>query len=249
MHRSLLALVFCLSCTAASAATNLTGLWWNPTESGWGITLDHQPKFLFATFFVYGADGRPTWVVGQLDGNILDTIFTGKLFTTSGSPFDKPFVAGDTRVSEVGDATLTVVDGGHATLRYTLNGATVQKAIERQTNKPININGTYEGKSVGAGGPFGTDSTDLSFSTTNGVMLIERAAFFGGTCRFSGTPTQLGSRFAISGMYQCSDFSEGTWSTDDLALVDSRYLIASIARTPKNSTAFAREFWFALKLN
>ena len=39
----------------------LTGLWWNPQESGWGMTLTQQYGVVYMTFFTYDKHGLPTW--------------------------------------------------------------------------------------------------------------------------------------------------------------------------------------------
>ena len=54
----------------AQAAANYQGLWWNApagSESGWGINLNHQGNTLFATWFTFGLDGKPLWLVGLGD--------------------------------------------------------------------------------------------------------------------------------------------------------------------------------------
>ncbi len=46
--------------------TSYQGLWWNSpagSESGWGINLTHQGDVLFASWFTYGADGNPLWII------------------------------------------------------------------------------------------------------------------------------------------------------------------------------------------
>ena len=44
----------------ANAVTNYTDMWFNPSESGWGVnvTQDYNGP-IFATFFVYTATGAP----------------------------------------------------------------------------------------------------------------------------------------------------------------------------------------------
>jgi len=74
-----LAAVFALSFALIrpAAATDYTDIWWNPSESGWGVNIAQNGNFIFATFFVYAPGNAPTWVTGQLslavDGN-----FTGR---------------------------------------------------------------------------------------------------------------------------------------------------------------------------
>ena len=47
---------------AQNLGTIFTDDWWNPNESGWGLIVAHQQNFMFATFFIYRADGSPYWV-------------------------------------------------------------------------------------------------------------------------------------------------------------------------------------------
>jgi len=49
----------CGSCLAQSLGTAFSDLWWNPAESGWGVTVDHQQDVMFLTFFIYRSDGSP----------------------------------------------------------------------------------------------------------------------------------------------------------------------------------------------
>src|SRR2546423_11925274 len=88
--RTALAAVFAITsllCTVA-AATDLTDLWWNPGESGWGMNVAHQSNVLFLTFFLYGTDGKAGWFTatadyaGQNAGGAL--AFTGGLHSTEG---------------------------------------------------------------------------------------------------------------------------------------------------------------------
>ncbi len=49
-----------------AAATNYQDLWWHApagSESGWGIHFTHQGDTIFATWFTYGLDGKPLWLV------------------------------------------------------------------------------------------------------------------------------------------------------------------------------------------
>ena len=73
--------VIALLTSVANAVTNYTDMWFNPSESGWGVnfTQDYNGP-IFATFFVYAASGSPTWVVGLL---ALDPASRGMLDTTS----------------------------------------------------------------------------------------------------------------------------------------------------------------------
>ncbi|MBK6980577.1 MAG: hypothetical protein IPH30_02885 [Betaproteobacteria bacterium] len=72
-----------------SYANNYQDLWWNPTESGWGVNFAHQGDILFATLFTYGADGRSQWFVMSRGERTPGTrTFRGTLYRTTGPPFD-----------------------------------------------------------------------------------------------------------------------------------------------------------------
>jgi hypothetical protein len=66
-------------------------LWWNPNESGWGVNLVEQGTILFATLFVYDANGRAHWYVSpDMQASSLNTptdqpvTFMGTLYETTG---------------------------------------------------------------------------------------------------------------------------------------------------------------------
>lgn len=116
-----------------SFSFNFQDLWWNPAESGWGLNLTQQGGTLFATLFVYGADGKPQWYVmsagTRSTTNFLS--FSGKLYRTAGPAFNaSPWTA--VTVTEAGTMNLDFTDGRHGTLAYTVDGTRVVKAISRQ---------------------------------------------------------------------------------------------------------------------
>lgn len=115
-----------------SYADNYQDLWYNPSESGWGVNITHQGSTVFATLFIYDANGNPLWLVmsnGVQSGNQ----FSGALYRTSGPNFNSsPWVAPAT--AQVGQMTFTpdTDNASMATLVYTFNGANVTKRIQRQ---------------------------------------------------------------------------------------------------------------------
>jgi hypothetical protein len=117
------------------AATNYQGMWWAAppaSEDGWGINLNHQDNIIFATWFTYRADGKPTWFVVAASQTGPD-IYSGKLFTATGSPyFTQPWDSQDLAPIEVGTATFTFANGNSATFDYTVNDVTRSKPITRE---------------------------------------------------------------------------------------------------------------------
>ena len=114
----------------ANAPHDLSDLWWNPDESGWGLTLNHHGDNIFGVWYTYDTNQKPLWIVmpgGTFNGNT----FSGKLYTTTGSPIGKPFVAANTKLTEVGVATI-VFEGAKARFTTTVNGFSQTKTISRQ---------------------------------------------------------------------------------------------------------------------
>jgi hypothetical protein len=83
--------------------SNLTDLWWNPLESGWGLNIiDHPSGKLFATWFVYDAASRPSWYVApdiSCNGPIN---CSGDLYRTSGPMVGDSFDPAAVQRSKVG---------------------------------------------------------------------------------------------------------------------------------------------------
>lgn len=119
----------------AAPPSNYTGLWWNPSESGWGINFNHQGDALFATLFTYDSLGKPMWLVMSA-GNRQNSsdVFAGDLYQTTGSPFNaKPFVPlGPSNITKVGTMAVAFHGVNRATLTYSYRGLEVTKEIQPQ---------------------------------------------------------------------------------------------------------------------
>ena len=106
------------TCSFASSvdpatSTNYTDLWWNPTESGWGVNLAHQGDTIFAAWFTYGLDGSPLWLVATTTKSAPGT-YTGAIYRAVGP-------AGPAmQATAVGNATFTFADGNSATFAYSV---------------------------------------------------------------------------------------------------------------------------------
>ena len=239
------AICIATSSSPRASGTSYEGNWWNPNESGWGVNFAHQGSIIFGSWFIYGPDGKPYWVTSDLHQNGASTTFTGTVYATSGTPYTTPaFSSGDTKIAAVGSVTAAFTGANQLTLTYTINGTSSTKTLSRFTLTSIGIAGDYEGYTMG-GRPFMVGAGDpTSFTVTasaNGAFFLEQASFHSGTCRFTGTYAQVGNRIAGSGTYQCSDFTTGTWSTDDLTLFDGHYLLGTFVTKNGNATA-ARSF-------
>jgi hypothetical protein len=108
---------------AFGANLDYTDNWYVPAESGWGVNLTQTDNFIFATFFIYDANKKPTWYTGHLtwDGQ---SQFAGPLKLTSGTKFSDPWVPGELTEAQVGTASFTpsTANNYEGTLTYTVTG-------------------------------------------------------------------------------------------------------------------------------
>lgn len=94
--------------TTAEPLWNHTDIWWNPDESGWGLNIvQHGSGIIFATWFVYGQDGRPTWYVVPEGQWRTPSEYRGPVYRTAGPYIGGPFNPQLVSVTLVGSATFT----------------------------------------------------------------------------------------------------------------------------------------------
>lgn len=88
------------------------GLWWNPAESGWGVSVfDQGGTVLSSVIFLYGPDGNPTWYIAPHVADcaaefvpFVDITCGGKIYQTTGPWFASgPFNPEQVIAREVGD--------------------------------------------------------------------------------------------------------------------------------------------------
>jgi hypothetical protein len=148
LKRLLLAALCFVACNAH--ALEYTDVYYDPAESGWGLFLVQSDTVQFVAFFIYGADGKPTWYTAQLTDDGTGQ-YTGSMYATTGSPFGSAWNPGQLTVTPAGTATFHPLDRYHATLTYTVNGvATVVRPIQRQTLTSYPMAGRYSGSMAGS---------------------------------------------------------------------------------------------------
>ena len=178
----MIGMLFGNAARAVSTSTDYSDLWFNASESGWGMNVIHQENILFITLFVYGTNNAPTWFVAsnvafQSQNAAGDRIYRGDLFATTGTPFGvTPFVPlTGANVRTVGTVTFTGLAAGGATLSYTVDGTTVNKTLTRQTwaqpNFTLNVATPYVGAQSaevsGCTTPSQNEKTFTTFSSLN----------------------------------------------------------------------------------
>jgi hypothetical protein len=116
--------------TASSAVVNYTDLWWNSSESGWGLNLAHQGDILFATLYTYDTFGNPLWLFMSNGAKQSDGSYSGTIARATGPAFNaNPWTP--INAVTVGTMRITFTSSNSATLVYTFNGVSVTKGITR----------------------------------------------------------------------------------------------------------------------
>lgn len=113
--------------------TSYSDLWFNPSESGWGINIQQHPSDkIFATWFVYGLDNKPTWFVIPDGTWTSDREYTGTIYRTHGPFFQDAWNASLVSVIPAGTARLQFTKYNSLVLLYTIDGIPGQKTAVRQ---------------------------------------------------------------------------------------------------------------------
>jgi hypothetical protein len=122
----------------AAHAQNYSDIWWNPAESGWGLTIADHESQLFAVWYTYRQDGSPTWLV--IPGGTFSSgrrLFTGDLYETTGPPFSAAFDPARVTRTVVGRVTLDFAPPalvpGTALFSYVVGAVSHTKQIQRQS--------------------------------------------------------------------------------------------------------------------
>src|SRR6476661_2954984 len=105
-----------LACAAAATASaaNYSDLWWNPLESGWGLTIADHETNLFGVWYTYRADGKPVWY--SIPGGTFSSdrrTFSGDIYQTRGPSYTSAtFDASQVVATKVGAAVIDFAPAG-----------------------------------------------------------------------------------------------------------------------------------------
>jgi hypothetical protein len=196
----------------AAFSSDTTDLWWNPQESGWGVNIIQQSNVLFATFFVYGADGKAHWYVAPDMEGVQNSghgySFSGTLYETSGPAFFQSFNPETVVRRPAGTAAFVYAPPNNATLTYTVDGVTVNKDVVRQTWRLADFSGSYHvtrnvDSSCGVTQAGASGYTWLVTQSGNSVSIESRQGA-PLQCVYSGSLVQQGHLAIITGTANCS---------------------------------------------
>ena len=118
----------------------LTGLWWNPGESGWGLHLVDRRNTSVATLYMYDAMGHPKWYIASncvfwpgLGPYTENNVQCSSALHEAEGPrfFDGPFDPRSVRLREVGQLKLQLKGRGSAIATITIDAVTRTVDIQR----------------------------------------------------------------------------------------------------------------------
>jgi hypothetical protein len=215
-----------VSCAASatSFSTNYSDLWWNATESGWGLNVSQQADTMFLTLFVYGQNASPVWYSATLqflgDGINGQKSFSGDLYATTGPWFGGAFNPSQVALRKVGTITFASNNVTSAVLQYSVDGTIVTKNIQRQTLVNNNLGGTYLGttqdltSNCANNADNGTRTSDVGTITVThtGTSVTIQAP----TCTYTGVYGQDGQAGTVAGTYTCTNGASGSVTFYDL---------------------------------
>lgn len=227
---------------ANSVASDISDMWWNSAESGWGMNATQQANILFITLYVYSADGKAHWFVApDMAGDLSNPsapsfAFGGALYETTGPAFSAAFNPVAVNARLVGTATFTYTPPFAGTLVYTVDGTQVTKQLRRETWSVNDPTGTYAATLVTRSNtcsPATTTTRNLGTATITLVNNLFTIATSGATptdnCTFSGTYSQEGRMGASAGTFTCSASGTGPFAISEMETGTHGFLAAFTA--------------------
>jgi hypothetical protein len=213
---------------AQGFSRDYSDIWYLPSESGWGVNIVQAQTFIFATFFVYGSDNRPTWYTAQMQEDANGN-FAGPLYSFLGTYLGAPWVPTNLMPTTAGTAAFVPTSPYQGTLTYSINsGPTVVKSIQRQTLTTIGLGDNYIGGIEGgyansngtcsvAGGYADTYNLTVTQPGDGTVSLQFNYVNAQVTCTFAGTLVQYGQLYSIpNASYTCSNGFSTTANLDQI---------------------------------
>jgi len=117
---------------AVAPMANFSDLWWNPKESGWGVSIHQQPNGqLVAVWLGFDEQGNPTWLTLQPGKWITASTFEGPVFRHTGSSALKPYDASELVTEVAGTGALVFENASTGRLTFELGSMRIVKDIER----------------------------------------------------------------------------------------------------------------------
>ncbi len=140
----------------------LSDHWWDPSQSGWGMSVNHGSFGLFAVLFLYSNDARDARGLGLAQWYVIPEMralpfpggvepdppppppgYAGTIYSAQGTPFSQPFNASAIKIVPVGEATFGSFGDNSATLTYRIGDHTVTRQLQRMAIAALQTAGSY----------------------------------------------------------------------------------------------------------
>jgi hypothetical protein len=204
-----------------SAGTGLNNdLWFPVNEAGWGINILEQGDTIFATLFVYDAQGKSHWYsASQLRqagpnerGNYT---YGGPLYESTGPYYGTSFNPSAVTRRQVGTMSFEPGRDGNATLLYSVDGVQVTKTVSRYALQRNSLAGNYNGHIVSIAPAAPPEAVALAINDAGSSVTMDTTSSRG-TCRYTSPVMQTGELRQLSGTFTCSDGRSGSFSMRDV---------------------------------
>jgi hypothetical protein len=202
---------------AAPMSPDPTGMWYDPAQPGWGMSITQQGETIFVALFSYDANHNPQWFVAS---NVVDTgtfvnflvgeAYAGTLYQTTGPDGFKATPVGTMQIAYVqptNDLSVT----------YTINGVSTNKVLTPQTwgSNAAQLVGKYAGTAFINGVIINGTVCDApaplknitAFSIDPGStpesIIVTWGSGIDVACSMAGTYSQRGQMGSLTGPVMC----------------------------------------------
>ena len=215
-----------LSLQPAFASKDYQDWWWDPAQSGMGFNVGHQGNTAFVMWFLYGDDGKATFL--QLAGPISGEVLQGTLYRTAGQPPGPTFNPAAVSAAAAGTASIRFTSENTALFTYSYEGKAGSINLQRYTFGSFDFSGRkrYAGKgtlsscSSAANNGVRYSSGDMTFIQSANSLTVYEYSDNGGVCVSQLNLTQRGVVATGSGVLACSGNIQGNLELDSLRKVD-----------------------------
>lgn len=177
---------------ATSFSFDVSDLWWDSSESGWGIQLVQQHQTVFATMYVYRPDSTTDFYVAVLDP-AGPSKWSGPVYHTTGPWFGGAWNPANVVESIVGSMTFTLKSFYTGELTYTIGPVAVVKNLIRMSFANDHVGGNWFGAAT-------VTTTSGPCASTGPVPVVAQFTHAGGEA-FTGTLATPAGTYTITGTY------------------------------------------------
>ena len=197
------------STTTSNGSCNVTlapymGLWWNPNESGWGMSLTQHGSTIANAMYTYDGIGQPTWYTMACP--LAGVSCTGDIYRVSGgTPPTVPWNGSGKVVSSAGSGTLTFTDIDNGTFTYTIDNVSGSKSITKfsfatgTTLPTVDYTDLWWNPDESGWGVALTQQYGVVSAAWYSYDATGKAIWYVGTCTVSGSSCSTSDLYQVTG--------------------------------------------------